>query len=370
MVVTNLWPSARRPAWGTFVANRVEALRRAGHQVEVVAVRDHGLPPLRYAGLVARAVGSAVRSGPPAIVEAHIAYPTGALAYPLARRFGAPLVLFAHGSDVLRLPDRSGPDRRLARAVFDRAGLVVANSDYLAAEVGSRLGVPARRLAVVPPGIRYDALAGAAAEPGSGPGTVPGPRRRGLLVVGHLIRRKGVDVLIEALALLQRRGEPPFEVRVVGDGPERLALEVAARSAGVPVRFTGAGDQAAVARAMASSQILVAASREEALGLVALEAMAAGAVPVVSGIGGLAETVTEGVTGFTCRPEDPADLADALLRAREAVADPERRQALVEAGEKVARSHDVDGAVAQTVRLYRDLVSGRAAPQAAAREAR
>jgi glycosyltransferase involved in cell wall biosynthesis len=352
VVVTNLWPSARRPAWGSFVANRVDALRRLGQDVRVVAVHDHPSGVARYASLLGRVV-QAAGSGRKArtVVEAHIAYPTGVLALPLARVLKAPLVLFAHGSDVLRLPDRSGADQALCRAVFERAALVVANSSYLAGEVRSRLGVDEERIALVPPGIRYGEFAAARRDADRS-----GDRANDVLFVANLIRRKGCDVLIDALAELKRQGAEVPRLRVVGDGEERDRLVAQAAAASVEVDFLGALPQEGVIREMAAAEVVAVPSREEALGLAALEAMAAGSVPVVSAIGGLAESVKDGVQGFSCRPEDPADLAAALLRARETVRDPARRAEVLVAADAEARPHDVDAVTARTLTAFRRLV--------------
>jgi glycosyltransferase involved in cell wall biosynthesis len=314
--------------------------------VRVVACHDHPSAPLRYASLAGRVLRAAAagRREPHAIVEAHIAHPTGLFAAPLAARLKAPLVLFAHGSDVLRLPDRSGLDRTICRAVFKRAALVVANTDYLAAEVTERLAVDKDKVAVVSPGIQYKTFA--AAVPAAPDQTTE------LLFVGNLIHRKALDVLIDALAELP---DPPA-LRVVGDGPERAGLERQAADRGVRADFAGAMPQEAVAPEMAGAQLLAVPSREEALGLVALEAMAAGCVPVVSAVGGLAESVTDDVNGFSCPAEDPAALAEALTRARTAVADPARLAGLRRAGDTVARSHDVDAAAAETVERFEALL--------------
>ena len=263
-------------------------------------------------------------------------------------------MLFAHGSDVLRLPDRSGADRRLCRFVFGRAALVVANSRFLAGEVEARLGLPPERVAMVSPGIRYADFAAARA------GMPERERTRDLLFVANLIPRKGLDVAIAALVELARRGRPVPRLRVVGDGPERTMVEQVARAAGaeagVEVDFVGALPHEAVMREMARARVLVVPSREEALGLAPLEAMAAGCVPVVSATGGLAESVEDGVTGFSCRPDDPAELASALVRAYDAVDDLARRAAMVAAGEALARTHDVDAAAAETVQRYAGLL--------------
>ncbi|MEQ7006044.1 glycosyltransferase [Actinopolymorpha sp. B17G11] len=413
-----------RPAWGSFVASRVEALRRLGHQVDLVAVRDHPSSVRRYASLLTavlremrgprrapgrprRAVERRRARGPwrtqvaqpgegvvETVVEAHIAYPTGLFAWPLAARLGVPLVLFAHGSDVLRLPGRSGLDRALCRAVFRRAALVVANSTYLAGEVEARLGVDPERIVCVSPGIRYADLAAAAASQGSantvpaaglatrtpaaGPAT-PAPvlaaaaagrqgdgrRPHELLFVANLIHRKGLDILLDALAELTKRGDDVPALRVVGDGPERPALTQRAQQAGLPVYFAGELPHDAVIAEMASADLLVVPSREEALGLAPLEAMAAGCVPVVAAVGGLTESVTDGVTGFTCPPEDPGALATTLVKAVAAVRDPARRAALREAGDTLARRHDVDAAAVRTIEHYAGL--GRTARRSSVR---
>jgi glycosyltransferase involved in cell wall biosynthesis len=350
----------------------------------VVAVRDHASSVRRYASLLTaalRAMRGRRRDDGPAetVVEAHIAYPTGLLAWPLAARLGAPLVLFAHGSDVLRLQDRSGADRALARAVFRRAALVVANSTYLAGEVEVRLGVAPERIVCVSPGIRYADLAAAVAGRGpcttapsapitSSPGQMtPAPaaapaverqterRPHALLFVANLIHRKGLDLLLDALAELARWGEDVPPLRVVGDGPERPALMRRAQEVGLHVDFAGELPHDAVLAEMASAEVLVVPSREEALGLAPLEAMAAGCVPVVAAVGGLAESVTDGVTGFTCPPEDPGALATVLVKAVAAVRDPVRRSTLQEAGDALARQHDVDDAAARTIEYYASL---------------
>ena len=313
----------------------------------MLAVSDHPSALRRYAGLagqaLARRFGAADGTGSGVdFVEAHIAYPTGLFARLLARRLRAPLVLFAHGSDVLRAPRRSGPDRVLCRWLFGAgrlgpvghpaAPLVVANTDYLASEVQSTLDVDPRRVLVASPGIRYPDFVAASRE--------PSVRRTRLLFVGHLIHRKAVDVLLDALATLP---DPPM-LRVIGEGPERSALTARARALGLErsVEFAGALDQSAVAAAMGDASVLVVPSRQEALGLVALEGMAAGCVPVVSDTGGLASTVTDGENGFLARVEDPVSLAEALERAGRAVRDPERLRALRAAADHTARSHDLE----------------------------
>lgn len=116
-----------------------------------------------------------------------------------------------------------------------------------------------------------------------------------VLVVAHLIPEKGVEVAIRALKEL-----PDHVVLwVVGDGPERLALQSLAESLGVNKRTRFCGLQAEVSPFMQAADCLVCPSLwEEAAGLVILEAMACGLPVIGSSVGGIPEFITPHQTGF------------------------------------------------------------------------
>jgi glycosyltransferase involved in cell wall biosynthesis len=119
-------------------------------------------------------------------------------------------------------------------------------------------------------------------------------RDRDLVFVGRLVREKGLDVVIEALAMLAPAGRRPL-LTVIGAGPEeeRLRRLVQERSLQNQVQFTGALAPREVARQLNRHRTLVLPStcEKETFGIVALEAMACGCLPIVSRRGGLAEAV-------------------------------------------------------------------------------
>lgn len=330
---------------------RVEALRAIGIDVRVAAIRD----PAVHRRLMAKYGSLALRSGWTAIearlrgrgfdiVEAHIAYPTGLIARPIAALVGAPLVLFAHGADVLDVPARSARHARWARSTYGAAALVVANSRFLAGEIRARFpGIADVRVAS--PGIELERF-----TPGP---TVP---RAGVLYVGRLVPDKGVDVLIQAMAALRPggAGRGPIErLTVVGDGPQRAVLAALARDLGVDLDLRGEIGRDGVAAAMARAAVVAVPSvYREPLGLVAVEAMASGAIVVASATGGLAETVTDGVTGLAVAPGDVDVLASALDRALRLSVDPIAGTAMRRAARSVAETHDVRDAAADTVAWY------------------
>lgn len=361
LIITNLFPDARLPAFGTFVAVHAEALRRAGADVEVVAIS--GVPAQtaifrKYASLsirtIARSVQALVRRRRPQVVEAHVAYPTAILGWIAARLLRARLVVFLHGSDVtgdgadgvLRLVARSRFHRRLAGAIFRRADLLVANSGFIRAELAARFNVDSGRVVVWSPGIDYRRFAAPASD----------ARRSGILFVGRLARGKGVRELLQAVAALDEE----VALRFVGNGPERAALEREAIQLGITASFDGALPPDGVARAMREARVLAMPSTyPEGLGLVALEAMAAGAVVVASAVGGVGESVIDGETGLLVPPGDVPALASALSAALAGAADDSAQyRAIRQRALAKAREHDVEQIAIRTLRAYESLGAG------------
>jgi glycosyltransferase involved in cell wall biosynthesis len=173
-------------------------------------------------------------------------------------------------------------------------------------------------------------------------------REDALLVVaiGALERRKGHDLLIEALARLGDR--PPVRGVLVGEGSQRAALAALAARRGVSIGMPGFA--AAVGPALAAADVVVLASRAEGLGVAALEAMAAGRPVVATRVGGLAEVVENGRTGLLVPPEDPRALAEALASLRD---DAARRQRLgAAAREHVITQHGVAAMADGTLACY------------------
>ena len=196
-----------------------------------------------------------------------------------------------------------------------------------------RAGLPARKITVKPNAFAPPARMRSASE---SRGENPGSRESGnpalrVVFIGRLSPEKGVDVLLRAWALLQapggpgaaepRRGPAPT-CEIVGDGPERAALEALAGELGVAdsVRFAGALPRDEALGALASASLLVFPSLwYETFGLTILEAASQGVPAVVTDIGGQSSLVRDGVTGRHVPPGDPAALAEAL---RGLLADP------------------------------------------------
>lgn len=141
-------------------------------------------------------------------------------------------------------------------------------------------------------------------------------RSADLVFVGRLVSQKGLDVLLRALAILNRTGGAAPGLTVVGNGPERVALgQLTARLSLTPqVRFVGQQVGDALAGLLCAHAILVVPSRgEEGFGIVALEGIACGCFVIGSRAGGLPEAIGPG--GVTFPVGDADALADAIQRA-------------------------------------------------------
>ena len=337
--LTSSFPRDARDHVAPFLLDLAHAEQEAGLDVGVLAPHDHGLRTVdtvagvevhrfrygpaflerlsyrggllgssrRVGGLMlpvylasfAAAAEKAARDFRPDVIHAHWWLPAGLCAIPVSRRLDVPLVITVHGSDVHLL--RHKALRQVASHVMHRASLVATVSEDLQRQIlefDPRLHTAVLRLPI-----------------GDQPPPLPMPAYPPLrlLAAGRLSREKGFDVLIEAMRIAVGHG---LDVRldIVGSGPERRQLALLAAPLGDRVQLIPALPHAELMRRLDDVHALVAPSRREGLGMVALEAFTRGRPVVASRVGGLAESVEDGVDGYLVPPEDPVALAAAIAR--------------------------------------------------------
>lgn len=182
------------------------------------------------------------------------------------------------------------------------------------------------------------------------PAPSPPTEREGDLVVfaGQLLRGKGLDVLLRALARIRR----PWRLAVCGAGPELGPCRELARELGIAARveFHGRverGDVAAIAsRAICT---VVPSLWPEPFGLVGIESAAAGTAVVASAVGGIDEWCRHRGNGLLVRPGDPVALAEAIGRL---LADPAYAEALGSEGRRLAAAFPSGGRVAEELDVW------------------
>lgn len=175
-------------------------------------------------------------------------------------------------------------------------------------------------------------------------------------MVAQFISRKGHWVLIDALAVLKRRGITPAVV-LFGRGPLERNVVALAEIAGVAdqIRFAGFRDD--LHRWLGAFDFCVHPALREGLGVAALQAGAAG-IPVVGArAGGIPEIIEDGRTGLLFPPGDAGALATAVARI---VGDPEAARAMGRrARERIETLFSIGAMVEGNLDVYRDVVHGR-----------
>ncbi|MBL8861141.1 MAG: glycosyltransferase [Planctomycetes bacterium] len=259
-------------------------------------------------------------------LHAHFGTNSAAVAL-LVEALGGPGYSFtAHGTESFDAPATISLGDKV-----DRARFVVAVSEWGRAQL-LRLGSPGsgQKIHVVRCGLDRAFLEASPVAPPTGPR---------LVCVARLSIEKGVDLLVEALALLAGEGVE-FELVLVGDGDLRPQIEAAVASTGLArrVRLDGWGDAARVRAAIEQAAVLVVPSRAEGLPVVIMEALALRRPVVATAVGGIPELVMDGVSGWLVPPGSARALAEAL---RTALATPlAQRAALGEQGaRRVAERH-------------------------------
>ena len=231
----------------------------------------------------------------------------GALALPLARFLGLHLVVTLHGGDVGKAKNWRGTvlARRWPALVAEADAFVCVSRTV--ADVAASRGVPPGKLVVLPIGVEV---------PDAMPPPPIGPAFH--LFVGRFVAKKGITVLADAVRRLRAAGDMT-RVVCVGDGVLRPVLHDLAQA--VPgVELTGWQTGAEVRRLMAGAwsllvpSVVAADGDAEGLPSVVPEAMAQGCPVIGSAEGGIAETISDNVSGLLVPPGDSVALAAAMRR--------------------------------------------------------
>lgn len=273
----------------------------------------------------------------PDVVHAHF-WMSGKAALAAASRLGIPVVQTFHALGVVKKRYQgeadTSPPRRLVeeRAIIRRADHIVATCSDEVAELMA-LGADLERITIVPCGVDLDLFNT------EGPVEARRAGRHRLLSVGRLVERKGVADAIVALRHL-----PDTELVIAGGpsldrldaDPEVRRLRGIAGAARVAdrVEFRGSVPRDQLPALIRSADMVVCVPWYEPFGIVPLEAMACGVPVIASAVGGLLDSVADGVTGLHVPPRSPREIAGAV---RSLLDDPQRRLGMGSAGARRAR---------------------------------
>ncbi|MEM1397627.1 MAG: glycosyltransferase [Pseudomonadota bacterium] len=350
--ITSLYPNEAAPNHGVFVENRLVALKEqfdvdltviapvpwfpsahplfgkyarfaAVPQIEVrrgitIYHPRYAIPPkigMTYAPFAmeratARLIHDLTSTGLTFdLIDGHYLYPDGVAAARIAADFTKPLFLTARGSDVTEIAAFPRQRNMILSSAAQASGVICvarALSDQL-----HGMGVPDEKLHVLRNGVDLD-LFRPKTKATTAVRSTPPPYR--ILSVGHLIERKGHDLIISTLKELSAKGIDA-SLTIVGDGPQRSALESHAKTLGVSdqVEFKGSIPHGDLAFEYSSADVLALGSTREGWPNVLLEAMACGTPVVATPVGGCAEVITQPAAGRVAVERSVNAMTDAIV---------------------------------------------------------
>jgi teichuronic acid biosynthesis glycosyltransferase TuaC len=374
LTFTSLFPNCEQPNFGVFVKHRAVALAQSQH-VRVVApvpyfpkqlnfsfvpahwrrlaaLPDHeeiaGLathhpryfnPPkvgmTQYARWMASGAFETVKrlhaeqpiDLPIDLIDAHYVYPDGAAAIRIGQALNIPVSLSARGTDINLFSTMPLIRPRIQQALH-AAQAIVAVSNALKQRM-VELGIPAEKIAVIRNGV--DAQHFYPRDNATARQRLGLPHAAKIIVsVSALVALKGIDRLIDALALLKDSDARLF---LIGQGPEREALEARVAQHGLTERitFVGAKPQTELGDWYAAADVFALASHREGCPNVVVEALACGTPVVASDVGGISELVTDDRYGLLV-PAEEANAAGFAARLQTALQKEWSREVIAASG--------------------------------------
>ncbi len=238
------------------------------------------------------------------LIDAHYFFPDGVAAAMLGKRLGRPVTITARGTDINLIPRYRVP-RRLIRWAADNVAGVVAVCEALRDDF-VRIGVDSSRVLVLRNGVDLDTFTPIDRSIAR---RKLGLREPALLSVGHLIPRKGHDLVIQALLEI-----PKASLLIVGEGPMEASLKRLTDSLGLAqrVRFLGPVAHERMHEVYSAADVLVLASDREGWPNVLLEAMASGTPVAATNVWGAPEVVASRAAGVLISDRNPGAIACAV----------------------------------------------------------
>lgn len=282
------------------------------------------------------------------LIHVHCVSSNGYYALLARKALGLPLVVTTHGErtmDATQIYQRSAFLNRILRELLAEADHITAVSRHTLDDMEAYWGKPfGARASVVYNGIDLTDF-----EAGP-PHAADAPYIMG---IGRLVPQKGFDILLKAFA---KASIPGWKLLIAGEGPERAALQDFIGDLGLQERakLAGRADRPMAAALFRGCEFFVLPSRMEPLGIVNLEAMAAGKAVVASRVGGVPEIVIEGQTGLLVPSEDVDALAGAMVRL---ASDPALRGRLGAAGRRAVDSFTLRATASHYAEIYTQLTA-------------
>jgi len=271
---------------------------------------------------------------------------------------------------VARLPNEAEGDYRVdgEREVLHLADRIVAATPAELAQLQWLYQADGHKVVIIPPGVDLSHFYPIPPDEAKEFIGIP-PCDHVLLYVGRIEPLKGIDTLIEAIAIMRQQdvfvclsvigGNPEDSQQAPSEELERLKALCEKYNLQDLVAFLGRRSQDTLPYYYSAAQAVVMPSHYESFGMVALEAMACGTPVVASQVGGLAFLVQDGVTGFTVPVDEPQALAERLITL---IKDADLRQRMGAQAAAFAQEYSWSKIATRIVKLYEEVLEAKTEP--------
>jgi glycosyltransferase involved in cell wall biosynthesis len=307
VVAPRIFPnSRRRERDGAVDVRRFSSFLGGKLLVEYERAPFFRLVGYMVAGLIAAAL--CARRSKSDLIHAHWVVPAGLIALAAGWICRRPVVVTAHGSDILVAPENNSLIRGLVKFVLRRADAVTSVAEHITDRI-VEMGVAREKILTFPMSVpgEWFVSGGPADEERNGANVIFGNR--------SLYPVYDVEALVRAIPGIVEQA-PDASVIIAGEGPEGERLASLARELGVAesVKFTGAIPHERMPEYLRSASVYVSAAHSDGASVSLIEAMACGAFPVVADIAANREWIEDGENGFLFPPGDADALAEKVLQ--------------------------------------------------------
>ena len=291
LVLTNMYPSSRYPAWGTFIADQVKSLQSS---VSVTVVQQTRKSSIGIFLFLIKSMWSCLTYNYD-IIHAHYGFHSAIIPLLLKR---SPIVVSFHGSDALIEPKRNRIYDFLQRWVVKHATCIVAVGEHLKTHLINEMGANRERIIVIPCGVDTDQFI-LRDKMAVRKKLNLNDKSKIVLFIGRQTQAKGVDLLRNAASQF-----PEVQFYFIG--------EYGIRWTAANCTFVGVIPHSIIHDWINAADILVLPSLSEGTPVTVLESLASETPVVCTNVGSCPSLVSEGVTGLLIPPQNISALTEAI----------------------------------------------------------
>ena len=349
-VISNMYPTANHLSYGIFVKNQVEALRKAGMDVEIgvntnpsTGMKNALKKYILWAMQVMKKAIFQKRSI--SITHAHYVFPSGVFSLLLKKLFKIPYVVTAHGGDIEKMAKKNATIRKWTTRILQESSHVIAVGPVLAKQIETDFHVSNDKITIMSMGVNREVFK---------PGNKNDARKLLKLspdeflfsFVGNVIKQKGIEELLQAFQEVKSNTAKQVKLAIIGSRRDVSFMEKIAPLLNNDVLLIDPVKQPDLVTWFQASDVFVLPSHIEGFGLVALEAIACGTPVIATDVGGLSSLLAHDA-GHLVEAHNAHALKEEMLLSLDA-----NNYYNQEATEKVLNTHDEKNIIKNLLSIY------------------